>query len=130
MSRSGIVALALLGLLGCGGDEVADPVLFGPPTGSTCPDGSTLTYENFGQAFMEAYCTRCHHSELVGAARQGAPSFHDFDSVFGARAVKEHIDETSAIGPDAENRSMPPGAPSPTDDERRQLGQWIACDLP
>jgi hypothetical protein len=28
------------------------------PTGSTCPQNSTLTYENFGKAFIDTNCLR------------------------------------------------------------------------
>jgi hypothetical protein len=103
--------------------------LFGPPTQSTCPDGSTLTYESFAAPFMEAYCTECHDSEKTGDDRQGAPSFHDFDTYFGIMAVAEHIDETAAYGPAAQNDSMPEHDPKPTAAERFQLGEWLACEL-
>jgi hypothetical protein len=106
------------------------PPLFGPPTQSECPPGSTLTWDNFGRKFMEDYCTRCHHSNLRGEARQGAPSFHDFDTVSGVKVVKAHVDETTASGPAATNTSMPPDSPRPTLDERRRLGEWLACDSP
>jgi hypothetical protein len=119
-------ALALaLAAAGC-----SDPPLFGPPTQSECPPGSTLTWDTFGRQFMEDYCTRCHHSALRGEARMGATSFHDFDTVSGVRAVKLHIDETTASGPAATNASMPPGDPGPTLEERRRLGEWLACDVP
>jgi cytochrome c5 len=104
--------------------------LFGPPTQSVCPAGSTLTYQGFGQPFMESYCTRCHASDLHGADRQGAPSFHDFDTLYGIKAVFDHVDETTAAGPAATNTSMPPDRPAPTLDERKQLGEWIACGMP
>jgi len=121
------VALLVAATLGCGAEPAP---LFGKPTGSTCPDGSTLTYDSFGRDFMETYCTRCHSSELVGDARMGAPSFHDFDTRFGIEAVSDHIDETTAAGPAAVNLGMPPVDPRPTLDERRRLGEWIACGLP
>src|SRR5262245_50743690 len=92
-----------IGLAGC----TAAPTL-GPPTGAECPPGSMLTYENFGKPFMESYCTRCHARLLTGAARMGAPTFHDFDSLFGIKVVYDHVDETSAAGPAAFNDSMPP----------------------
>lgn len=119
-------ALVLLLLVSACGD----PPLFGPPTESVCPDGSTITYDNFGKNFMTKYCTRCHSSELRGADRQGAPSFHDFDTLYGIRAVSDHVDETTASGPAATNTSMPPDKPSPTLAERKQLGEWIACGMP
>lgn len=117
---------ALAAMLGCS-DE---PPLFGPPTESVCPPASALTYANFGRPFMESYCTGCHSSELMGDDRKGAPSFHDFDTIFGIRAVAVHVDETSAAGPAAVNTSMPPDAPRPTLAERQQLGEWIACGMP
>ena len=119
------VVLSALFLAACG----ADP-LFGPPTESVCPTGSTLTYDNFGKPFAESYCTRCHSSELVGAERMGAPTFHDFDTQFGIQAVADHIDEVAAFGPAAENHSMPPDGDRPTAEERRLLGEWIACGAP
>ncbi len=125
LASCSIVASLVAATVACG-----EPPLFGPPTESVCPTPSTLTYDNFGRPFMEAYCTRCHSSQLTGAARMGAPSFHDFDSVFGIRAVSEHIDETTAIGPAASNRSMPPGGDRPSDAERQMLGEWIACGMP
>lgn len=106
--------------------------LFGPPTQSVCPpEGTTLTYGNFGQPFMERYCTSCHSSDLVGDDRMGAPSFHDFDTLFGIMAVSDHIDETTAAGPAAVNTGMPPdGELTPTLAEREDLGEWIACGTP
>jgi hypothetical protein len=123
--RRALVSICLVGWIGCS----SDPPLFGPPTESTCPPESTLTYASFGKPFMERYCTRCHSSERMGPDRKGAPSFHDFDTVFGVRAVAEHVDETTAAGPAAENTSMPPSAPVPTLAERKQLGEWIACGM-
>lgn len=104
--------------------------VFGAPTGATCPPGSTLTYNNFGKQFMQSYCTRCHSSELTGAARHGAPSFHDFDTLSGIKAVSDHIDETAAAGPSSVNESMPEDGTQPTLMERQQLGEWIACGMP
>jgi hypothetical protein len=103
---------------------------FGPPTGSTCPEGSTLTYENFAVPFMTEYCTSCHASTLTGDARQGAPLYHDFDSKNGILAVADHVDWKAAAGPDATNELMPIGSgPVPSLAERQQLGEWLACEL-
>jgi hypothetical protein len=96
-----------------------------------CPEqGSTLTYENFGKPFMDKYCNRCHSSEREGADRHGAPSFHDFDTLFGIKAVSDHIDETTAAGPAAFNDGMPQDGKIPTRAERFDLGEWIACGMP
>ena len=131
-SRRVLLCAALLGSqMGhgqgcCSGQES----IFGPSTQSTCPPGSTLTYDNFGKGFMERYCTACHDSALTGAARRGAPSFHDFDTLFGIKAVSDHIDQTTAAGPAAINEGMPQDDPTTTTRERYQLGEWIACGMP
>jgi len=51
-------------------------------------------------------------------------------TLFGIKAVQDHIDETTAAGPAATNDSMPPGGPAPTRHERLQLGEWLACGMP
>ena len=99
-------------------------------TDADCPDGSTLTYDSFGKGFMDKYCVTCHSSSLVGEAeRKGAPEGHDFDRLEGILPAAEHIDQYAAIGPAAENRRMPPVDPKPTDEERTELGRWLACEV-
>lgn len=112
-----------------GGDACAPVAELGPPTEAVCPPSSTLTYENFGQPFMEHYCTRCHSSTLTGDARQDAPLYHDFDSLDGILAVADHVDQKAASGPAAANVSMPIATPAPSMEERVQLGEWLACEL-
>lgn len=119
------LAIAAAVLAGC-----AQPQLFGPPTEASCPPASTLTWDSFGKPFMDAYCVRCHASTLAPAQRHGAPTFHDFDTIYGTRAVREHIDLTTAAGPAAVNTSMPPGGDAPTLEERQLLGEWLACGAP
>lgn len=130
--RTLLLAVSLLSLAstfaGCNGDK-KEPEEEGAPTGSTCPAGSTLTYENFAKAFMEAYCTRCHSSQLMGDARNGAPPYHDFDTEVGILSVWEHVDENAAAGPDSVNEIMPPDGAKPTLDERKKLGEWLACAI-
>lgn len=101
----------------------------GIATLSTCPPSSELTYESFGQGFMELYCTRCHSSTLSGADRNDAPIGHDFDTLGGIVAVAEHIDEYAAAGPAGTNTAMPPSSPAPSEEERRRLGEWLACEV-
>lgn len=126
--RPGLLAalLPLVALPACEDDHDDD----GTPSGATCPQDSTLTWENFGQAFMDTYCNRCHGSSVKGADRQGAPSDHNFDTRELVQEMIDHIDETSAAGPKITNTAMPIGAPTPTDEERRKLGEWLACDAP
>ena len=102
----------------------------GTPTESTCPTTQTLTYANFGQAFFTSYCQRCHASAVTGLARMGAPADHVFDQVEDVRLLSDHIDELAAAGPASVNTQMPPDAPLPTEQERRQLGEWLACGAP
>lgn len=125
----GLLVTACL-LASCGSSEHDAS---GEPSGATCPTGSTLTYDTFGQSFMGQYCTRCHAEPLTGAARSGAPSDHDLDTLAAIQSVgAEHIDLAAAAGPSHVNTSMPPadGGPQPSEAERRLLGEWLACGLP
>lgn len=117
---------AVTALAGCGEHSHAK----GKPTGATCPTTQTLTYENFGRSFFDTYCQRCHGSTVTGAARNGAPADHSFDDVLDIRTFAGHIDEHAGSGPNATNRVMPPSAPTPTDEQRVQLSQWLACQAP
>jgi uncharacterized membrane protein len=123
-----LVAVFSLAACGQAGESLGST---GQATGSTCPEDSSPTYETFGAGFMARYCTRCHASSLRSSARQGAPSDHDFDTLEGLRMTDAaHIDEHAAAGPAGENTAMPPGEPRPTTDERRKLGEWLACGMP
>jgi uncharacterized membrane protein len=113
----------------CGGEEEPNVPMSNSSSGSTCPPGSTLTYEGFARPFFGAYCTRCHASDKAAPDRSGAPSGYDWD-VYGS--IAEHaseIDAMAAGGPRQINRSMPPGDPRPSDADRKLLGQWLACEL-
>lgn len=90
----------------------------------------TLTFENFGRAFMQSYCLRCHDSKPSAAARQGAPSDHNFDELSDIRSFAEHIDTTAGIGPAGMNTSMPEEEPKATLEERRKLSEWLTCGAP
>lgn len=132
-------ATALISLsTACGDDSssgsdvdaaVDEPGEVGTPSGATCPTDNTLTYDNFGKQFVEDYCVRCHSSELAGEKRNGAPKFHDFDTLEGIINVIDHMDEKAASGPDATNTVMPPDGAKPTSAEREDLGQWLACEI-
>jgi hypothetical protein len=131
--RIALVVLALPFLLGhgdggCGHDD--EGIEFGDPTGATCPDGSTLTYDSFGRGFMDDYCVRCHSSEVTGDDRKGAPSDHNFDTQFEIQSFHDHIDWMAGAGPDAVNTQMPPSGTAPSEAERRQLSEWLACGAP
>lgn len=110
-----------------GGGCCSEESILGEPTGAVCPPTSALNYTNFGKPFMETYCTKCHDSNKTGEMRQGAPSLHDFDTYGGIRGVANHIDESTASGPNGTNESMPETNPIPTLEERQKLGEWLAC---
>lgn len=114
---------------GSDSDPASEEGTSGTATGAVCADSSALTYESFGSGFMTMYCTRCHSAALSGPARSKAPLGHDFDTLAGVLAMAEHIDTNAAGGPRAVNRTMPPSGSMPTDEERRQLGAWIACEV-
>jgi hypothetical protein len=136
--RLALLAFGLsLSLAACG-----DPVP--TPTGAACPspDPGTPTYADFGMKFMTDYCVMCHDSHLTRSMRNGAPIYHDFDTLLGVLQVQGHIDERTGSGPDATNEFMPPSrCPStpggaldsackqPTAEERRQLSVWLACEV-
>jgi uncharacterized membrane protein len=128
MKRAMFAGFVVLALAACHDDHSHEGDV-GPGSGAVCSAaGAALTYESFGRPFMEAYCTRCHSSTLSGAARNGAPAAHDFDSLAGILVVAHHIDQKAAAGPAATNRAMPPDGSLPTDAERAQLGEWLACE--
>jgi len=109
----------------CGGaqdtglDTATGQVTAGGATGSACPTGSTLTYANFGEAFIVTNCLSCHGS------RQN-PILSTQTAIQTASA---EIDRMAAAGPDATNTAMPPsGGVSTTD--RLKLGEWLACGAP
>ena len=113
----------------CGGDSDHHSEEEGTASGAECPPNSTLTYDTFGESFMEEYCVRCHSSDLEATARNGAPEGHDFDVYEGIIPVAEHIDQKAGSGPDATNTEMPPTDPKPSMGEREMLAEWLACEL-
>jgi cytochrome c1 len=110
-------------------EEHADEEL-GTPTQAVCPTTQTLTYTNFGQAFMASYCLRCHSESVMGDARNGAPTDHNFDQLDVIRSLAGHIDEYAGSGPAATNTVMPINEPRPSIGERQQLSEWLACGGP
>lgn len=108
-SRSWWIAVSFVMALGCSGGG----------SGATCPTTSTLTYDNFGRSFFSRYCDSCH-----GTGGRTQPSMGTLAAI---RANSTAIDEQAAAGADAVNTLMPEGGAAPTEAERRQLGEWLAC---
>ena len=126
-------ALVLLVAMTCEGPCVGEGGLANEVptfTESKCPPTDAPTYDNFGRVFFESYCTKCHDSAKPAGMRGGAPLAINFDTRAGIRMFTSQIDQQAAIGPNATNRFMPGGSgPLPTDDERRRLGEYIACEV-
>ena len=82
--------------------------------------------------FFATYCVRCHSENPEDGSRHGAPTGLDWDEIDAVRLHAETIDAMAAAGPDRVNTTMPPpGSPSfPTSQERRDLGEWLACGAP
>jgi len=108
------VATFFAAVTGCSADEVG----LGDPTGSECPIDSTLTWQTFGQVFIEDNCARCHDSEGPRIVTQA-----------DVRANLDLIDRAAAAGPDATNTYMPEDRELSTT-ERKNLGEWLACGAP
>jgi hypothetical protein len=132
------LGLSLIVAAGCTNSGVPTP------TEAVCPapDPMTLTYDSFGQKFMTDYCLSCHDSKLKRTDRNGAPVYHDYDSLSGVLENPDHIDEDAGSGPAATNIEMPPSrcpstpggplaidCPKPTEAERQTLAIWIACEI-
>ena len=88
------------------------------------PDGTALSYESFGRAFMSAHCDRCHSG--IEGRRSGAPASYRFDTLDDVRAHADRIFVRAATA----NTSMPPGPDDPSAEEREQLAEWLACGAP
>ena len=109
--------LAPLGLfsffvLACSGSST------GSATGSTCAQGSTLTYANFGEAFVQDNCLACHTRQSPILTTQAS-----------VQAASTEIDQVAAAGPNAINTVMPVDHNVSTED-RAKLGEWLACGAP
>ncbi len=90
-------------------------------------DCQELTYDNFGQAFIEDYCLECHQSSLTGLDRKDAPdsiNFDDYDLVFTLSVTIKAIAGTRPIMPPSFAMALP------SLDERMKLVQWVDCGLP
>ena len=113
------------------------------PTKAVCPspDPGTLTWDSFGQKFMADYCTACHSSTLNHSQRNGAPLYHDYDTLVGVMQLPDHIDQYAGAGPAADNTLMPPSrcptnpggpldrdCPQPTQEQRTNLSVFLACE--
>jgi hypothetical protein len=93
--------------------------------GRECPPDNTTTYTNTGGPILISWCITCHSSHVPADQRQRATVGVNFDTVNG---INEQLLRIYARAGD-DNKTMPP-VDSLTADERRRLGDWIACGAP
>lgn len=132
---SRIIALACLAataVAGCDSNEPqgprSDEVGDGPwdtLDERPCPSDSIVSFENFGAPFMLDHCKGCHSATLPEDMRQMAPVDVNFDDLQDIRDQAQRIWARSAD----HNVTMPPVG-GPSDEERRLLGEWLACGVP
>jgi hypothetical protein len=117
-----IVLLVAALAAGCGGTQPLAPADGGsndsadatdPTDAALDGDGAigcdpSLTYANFGKAFLDTYCFRCHGFDQQSAQTSGS----------------------AIVGAAGTGTFMPPVDPRPSDQERQQLTAWIACGAP
>lgn len=124
-----IWVFALITVAGCHLEE-HEHTIIGAATETQCPTPSDLTYDNFGALFVSSQCLGCHSDELVGEARNGAPTDHNFDTAALIRAQADHIDRVAGAGPASTNSFMPLTTDPPSTAERTALSEWLACGAP
>ena len=94
------------------------------PSIEACEE-SPWTYENTGDPYMRTWCTSCHHSEMSGDNRVDGTEGINLNGFGNVSALLERI-EARALG---DTPTMPPSG-GPTQIERDQLAEWIACGAP
>jgi cytochrome c5 len=131
------VLLILIVVSSCGGDDFGSSGKKGRPLGPAgnelenalqpalaCKQGTRLTYENYGSAFMTRYCSSCHSDQIAGKERGGAPVAANFDNHVDIKTWRSRIYVQAVAG-----TAMPPfNLLSP--DERKVFGEWIKCGAP
>ena len=117
----------LVSLSLCACDDKASPIGADAAPDAATIDCQELTYDNFGQGFIEDYCLECHHSSVTGSDRKDAPASIDFDDYDLAFRWAVSIKAISGTRP-----NMPPSFAMalPIPEERMKLVQWIDCGLP
>jgi hypothetical protein len=108
-----LLALAFVLGLGCAGAGAGtgDPDAGDPDGGSPACNPPQITYANFGMAFLDTYCNRCH-----GFTQQSAQL--SASALYGA-----------AVSGGASS-FMPPVDPKPSLADRMRLGEWLNCGAP
>ena len=97
-----------------------------PATFLTCPQGTLLSYENFGSGFIDQYCLACHSKSKTEGFRGAAPHGTDFDTITEVQIFRTRIlERTKAEAPNP----MPPNRELPQI-QRIVLHEWLNCGAP
>jgi hypothetical protein len=126
----------------------------GPPVVDECPNGTDLTYENFGQGFVHTWCLPCHTSVLDAddPRRQCAQPDVNFDTYAEVSALRLAMDDkiqgivTTGPPPDDESCNGVPFAPEclcveqsdmqmppaggVSDEDAALFHEWAVCGAP
>lgn len=82
-----------------------------------------LTWDNFGEGFMNQHCTGCHGVQLPESSRVEAPVSVNFDTYADTLQWYDRVvDRTLVTG------GMPPGG-GPTEEELARLEEWLSCQV-
>ena len=123
--------LALLFLSSCGASgglspKPARPAVKQAASDASCRNGTSLTYENFGEGFFLNYCVNCHASDIGVSERLGAPINVNFDTYDDIVTHRRDILKTAAR---SNNPQMPPSRHVSLN-ERALLSEWLQCGAP
>jgi uncharacterized membrane protein len=111
-------ALLLVGLVGCASEAPSLP--------ACPPQGTEVTYENFGRAFFEGHCNHCHGGGDDETGHAHSVSSRAFVTEVQIRKQATNI----ALYATGDNPSMPPGPKDPSESERKRLTEWLSCGAP
>lgn len=87
-----------------------------------CANSPLITYNNFGQSFIEKECQGCHGEFISGNQRQGAPLEFAYDTPEQVWNDKDLILVTST----GNDPIMPP-ADGVFPEDRLRLEIWLRC---
>ena len=130
---SGLMMFYVLALSSCGKDkDTSSPTPPPPPKArppfltEDCPNGTVLTYENYGRAFLLNHCTTCHSKVRFDEERAGAPEEINLDHPDDVALWRARM-----IGSLRENsdNAMPPSRSIP-DAQRTLALEWLSCGAP
>ena len=137
-----LIALLHLLTLSCGGGQVKtwkETDSLSPTTQAGSPsdepenvpyggsESTNLTYYNFAAALMARECTSCHGVPPV----PGSPATFRLDSFDDAEGIRGLKSLAERVRVRMEARTMPPpGTGRVTDDEIRQVAEWVHAGAP